>query len=923
MHASKPHSPDEHSTALMRWLAQVEEPELRTVICNLLTTMGYKQVTLSHGALELGRDIVFCEVDRIGRHIWRGVQVKAQPVGGSMGEGGIRTLVNQCEASLDSPYTTATGSEVMLAEIWIVNSRQLTEQAKLSIRGKLRNNQALEIIDGPRLVDLLNHYLPQLLQDQSAPLEKYLTNLSQFCDTTEDYLSARFGTRIHLSECYVEPTAYLTALVPRAVHCFSEATRACGLATLIDEIDGYRRLAEQGLLWHSMQVRAVNLLTRLESFRSACADSGIDLQLELTELGEAISALAEFLQIQGTDDQLRNNPELSSNVTPQRLEELADAYLRNLVLSDRGLDRQYSILDPITTPRKKLGSAPPSTFLDERRAKETAVKALAAFENCYANLTEAYTGKAWAAPAFIPVCAKVLEHLLADDSPLPTLVDPKGRALCRRLSVVLDTIVGELIRHYTQQADKLFNGDGDSFVYISDSQVSAALALSRLTDVLGTLLTFDNSDLTQLRLQRPQSLLASVNKIALIADLGFGKSTALKRLAHAAIADSGALPEKLMPVFVVLASVGSELRVGIKAQLLEAATHTISQLDDQPVDQFLWLLDGLDEMQSEGARRGVIHWMLGSDEDSPKRVWLTSRPAALAGYIPGLRKARLAPFGIEQIDEFIAKFPWTTATAAQSLKTTLSQAPDLAELAQMPLLLTLLALLSDVEEGVLLPRRREGIYERILNLFMGDWDRAKGIKRVYKIRDQSDRLQLLARAALDLYSRRRRSFSREEFIRSFAQYLPGELEAAFSTAEVSLDELLRDSLIVQQSGGLLSFFHFSVHEYLTALSLTSQVSTSGIWAAVTEYFRDGWWEEVLIFYAGIKRDVGPLINELHRHLTAGTGAQSERLHRLLIRWLTVADFTSMQQLRPTGSVATVLLQIDPGLERYQYRIYNE
>ena len=147
------------------------------------------------------------EVDRIGRHIWRGVQVKAQPVGGSMDEGGIRTLVNQCEAALDSPYPTAAGSESMLAEIWIINSRQLTEQAKLSIRGKLRNNQSLEIIDGSRLVDLLNHYLPQLLRNQSAPLEKYLTNPSQFCDTTEDYLSARFGRQPRAAPNMTEASA--------------------------------------------------------------------------------------------------------------------------------------------------------------------------------------------------------------------------------------------------------------------------------------------------------------------------------------------------------------------------------------------------------------------------------------------------------------------------------------------------------------------------------------------------------------------------------------------------------------------------------------------------------------------------------------------------------------------------------------------
>jgi len=80
----------------------------------------------------------------------------------------------------------------------------------------------------------------------------------------------------------------------------------------------------------------------------------------------------------------------------------------------------------------------------------------------------------------------------------------------------------------------------------------------------------------------------------------------------------------------------------------------------------------------------------------------------------------------------------------------------------------LLALLSDSENEVLLPQRREGIYQRILGLFMGEWDRAKGIKRTYAIKNQADRLRILELTALDLYARRQRTFSRQDFIGAYA-----------------------------------------------------------------------------------------------------------------------------------------------------------
>jgi len=114
-------------------------------------------------------------------------------------------------------------------------------------------------------------------------------------------------------------------------------------------------------------------------------------------------------------------------------------------------------------------------------------------------------------------------------------------------------------------------------------------------------------------------------------------------------------------------------------------------------------------------------------------------------------------------------------------------------------------------------------------------------------------------------------------------HVPSTFDEPYKIADASLEEYLRDSLVIEQPGGQLGFFHFSIHEYLAAASLAGQVALRQLWNAVAEYFRDGWWEEVLVFYAGIKRDVAPLITDLHRHMTPGTWPGSKRLRRQLSR----------------------------------------
>jgi hypothetical protein len=104
-------------------------------------------------------------------------------------------------------------------------------------------------------------------------------------------------------------------------------------------------------------------------------------------------------------------------------------------------------------------------------------------------------------------------------------------------------------------------------------------------------------------------------------------------------------------------------------------------------------------------------------------------------------------------------------------------------------------LLTDAQRQRPLPHRRETIYERIVNLFLGDWDRAKGSERNYAIPEQADRVLVLARVAFDLYEARNRTFRRDEFVAAVARRLPFDCLDDHEIANAFLEELIRDSLI--------------------------------------------------------------------------------------------------------------------------------
>lgn len=259
--------------------------------------------------------------------------------------------------------------------------------------------------------------------------------------------------------------------------------------------------------------------------------------------------------------------------------------------------------------------------------------------------------------------------------------------------------------------------------------------------------------------------------------------------------------------------------------------------EDEPLPGIPWmiLVDGVDEILDPERRKRVLETLaFWRSRPSPFRFLVTSRPLP-QGQLDALRKDGvplydIEPFSEDQLPEFARR--WFSALGIPDpnalVDAFLDQLADtqLSRLAEVPLIATMLCVVFASQDGQYLPPSRVGLYEAFVSLLMAKQhtqinalERLQQWIRPYGTAAEEAVDQLLAglRPLLEqLADQRLQTRGPEALLDSAIMHVrdlrPAHLPAAKWRDLV--EEALRLSGLVVERSGQLSFFHYTIQEYL-------------------------------------------------------------------------------------------------------------
>jgi hypothetical protein len=132
--------------------------ELRKAFAVLLGKMGKKNVQITHGQQEYGKDLVFYDTDSFGSDSLMACVIKNAKITGSVDSAnGAKNVLFQVEQALDTPHISSSGANEHVAKVFVVSPHPCDQTPMRSIQGKLKQRSGqVTFLCGTQLFDLFN-----------------------------------------------------------------------------------------------------------------------------------------------------------------------------------------------------------------------------------------------------------------------------------------------------------------------------------------------------------------------------------------------------------------------------------------------------------------------------------------------------------------------------------------------------------------------------------------------------------------------------------------------------------------------------------------------------------------------------------------------------------------------------------------------
>ncbi|MEU1666941.1 caspase family protein [Streptomyces sparsogenes] len=339
--------------------------------------------------------------------------------------------------------------------------------------------------------------------------------------------------------------------------------------------------------------------------------------------------------------------------------------------------------------------------------------------------------------------------------------------------------------------------------------------------------------------QSLKSVLASPEHLLITGGPGMGKSSLISQLPRD-------LPENAVPIRVTARHLAPHaarhkpwqeaIAAAVDDGMLPAG---LRQLPDRPTPNGQWviLVDALDEVSDLTARSQLVDWVEGvlRPQDLPFRMILTSRPPTQPDrhkliHTAGMVHYTLEPFTADGLERF-AKGWFHDAPEPDQAERFLTQLREghLLDVAKVPLLATIAAIVFEKDPDTPLPKQRFGLYEQFLtHLAEGRSSKrvSEDLRTLLNVLPDGDRLAVQIRYRRSQLGQRLAVAASEgetDLLRhaeAWVRELAKELEAPiprpttwrpilFSLAEYT-------GLVTRDGGDNVRFWHLSFAEHLAA-----------------------------------------------------------------------------------------------------------